>query len=732
MSAVASAETLRVLDFPLLVDSIAGQTQTVMGRERLLAVTPTTDRDELEDRHRLAAESRAWIASNGPLSLGGAEPLGEHLRQVTVAGTVLETASLLAVARTAKVASAVRRRLAGKSEVPGLAAIAAGIPDLSPLVSQIGDVLDDEGEIKDDASPELVGLRRKKKKLKSRLLDSLEKLVRSDKLDGVLRDRIVTERSGRYVVPVHASRRGALQGVVHDSSSSGQTIYVEPLESVEAQNALVEAEKSEDQEIQRLLAELTAHVSAAADALAAAERAIEEIDALQGIARFAEMADAVMPEFVDDELALDGARHPLMIESGSVVPLDLALGDEASILVITGPNTGGKTVALKTVALLTLMAQCGIPVPAARARLRCCPRVHADIGDDQSIIANLSTFSAHLTRIQRFLEDCPPGSLVLLDELGTGTDPAEGAALGVALLERLDELGALTLASTHHDALKAFAHGHPRALNAAMEFDGETLQPTFRLRLGLPGRSNAFDIAARLGLERKLVERARGLLDVDTRQLDSLLRSVEGEAESLASDREDVQQQQDRLMAAEARLEGINRDFEELRQEFAHEGRKAVEEALGEVRGAGERLLDELAEELGETRRSRAAQDRRARWAARVSAADASAQSRIAETVDAAVEEASARSSAAGEERAACAVAGDEAGDRVDEMVPAADDDPAASLRRGDPVLVMPMRLRGRVGRDWDPESDEPDDVEVDVHGKRLIVGRQQVRRLEN
>ena len=729
MSSVATSETLRVLDFPILIESIAGKAQTAMGRDRLLAVSPTSDRAELEERHALVAQCRDSMASDGPVSLGGAEPLGEHLRRVAIAGMVLEPESLLAIARTARVAGLVHRQLGGRDEFPRLAAIAAEVPDLSPLVSQIDDVLDAEGEVKDNASRELAGLRRKKKRLRGRLLESLEKLVRSDQLDGVLRDRLVTQRAGRYVVPVRAGRRSALQGVVHDSSASGQTIYVEPLESVESQNALVEVERAEQQEIERLLAELTAHVSAAADALAAAEGAIETIDALQGLARFAELADAIAPEFSDGELVLAGARHPLMIESGTVIPLDLELGEDVGILVITGPNTGGKTVALKTVALLTLMAQCGIPVPAAKARLRCSPRVHADIGDDQSIIANLSTFSSHLTRIQSFLEDCPPGSLVLLDELGTGTDPAEGAALGIALVERLDELGALTLASTHHDALKAFAHGYPRALNAAMEFDSETLQPTFRLRLGLPGRSNAFDIAERLGLDHGMVERARGLLDVETHQLDSLLRSVEGEAEALASDRESVQQQHDRLTVAEARFERINQEFEELRREFAQAGKRAVEEALDEVRGAGERLLDELTEELGETRRSRAAQDRRARWAARVSAADAGARGKIAETVDAAVEEASGQSSAARQERAAWA---SQAGDGIEQMVQAANDDPSAPLQRGDPVLVMPLRLRGRVGRDWAPDADEPASVEVDVHGKRLIVARGQVRRLEN
>jgi DNA mismatch repair protein MutS2 len=558
----------------------------------------------------------------------------------------------------------------------------------------------------------------------------------------------VTQRGGRFVVPVLSGRRGALPGVVHDTSSSGQTVYVEPLESVEQQNALVQVARAEQEEIQRLLAELTAHVRAAAAALRAAVAAIAELDERQAKARFAELTAAVVPELVAAGLEIRGGRHPLMIpgvrveagreateaagearrgkgskeENGGPVPLDLEIPAEVKALVITGPNTGGKTVTLKTVALLALMAQCGLPVPAAAARLPVCPRIHADIGDEQSIIANLSTFSAHLSRIRGFLGDCPPGSLVLLDELGTGTDPAEGAALGIAVLEHLVDLGALTLVSTHHDALKAFAHGFAAALNAAMEFDGETLQPTFRLKLGLPGRSNAFDIAERLGLDKALVRRARGLLDVDAKQLDSLLRRVEGEAEALASDRQGVQRQQSQLAAAHARYEELNRALGELRQRLANEGREAVEEALAAVRAAGEEQLAELAAELDESRRSRAAQDRRASWAARVAGAETEACRQIDDTVAGVASEAAELQAAGG--------GGDEL-EEGDAGEPPAydDDDPTAALQRGEAVLVMPLNLRGRVARDWRPENLDDADVEVDVHGKRLIVSRQQVRR---
>jgi DNA mismatch repair protein MutS2 len=723
---VASADTLRALDFPLLLAALAGHAQTPMGRARLLGLSPSTDRERLEQLQAEVAECRDYIGAEGTLALGSALPLEEPLRLAAVAGTVLDGESLLAVLQTARVGRDVRRRLAGRESAPRLAALSGSIADLGPLIAQIGAVLDDEGEVRDDASPELAALRRKQHRLRSRLLEGLERLVRTDRLDGVLQDRLVTQRGGRFVVPVLSGRRGALPGVVHDTSSSGQTVYVEPLESVEQQNALVQVARAEQEEIQRLLAELTAHVRAAAAALRAAVVAIAELDERQAKARFAELTDAVVPELVAAGLEIRGGRHPLMIpgvrvEGDGPVPLDLEIPAEVKALVITGPNTGGKTVTLKTVALLALMAQCGLPVPAAAARLPVCPRIHADIGDEQSIIANLSTFSAHLSRIRGFLGDCPPGSLVLLDELGTGTDPAEGAALGIAVLEHLVDLGALTLVSTHHDALKAFAHGFPAALNAAMEFDGETLQPTFRLKLGLPGRSNAFDIAERLGLDKALVRRARGLLDVDAKQLDSLLRRVEGEAEALASDRQGVQRQQSQLAAAHARYEELNRALGELRQRLAREGQEAVEEALAAVRHAGEEQLAELAAELDETLRSRAVQDRRASWAARVAGAETEARRRIDDTVAAIASEAAELQAAGGGDEPEEGGAG--------EPLAYDDDDPTTALQRGEAVLVMPLNLRGRVARDWRPEGLDDADVEVDVHGKRLIVSRQQVRR---
>ena len=742
---ISEGATLEALDFPPLLRALTGWAQTPIGRHRLEGLEPGADRGQAEEWLAQIAEFRTFIQRHGTLALAPARPLDAALRAAAIEGTVLDFDEMVAVYRTAQVGRDMAHRLRGIEDLQRLTAIGAGLDDLGALITQIETVFDREGQVKDSASPELAALRRKKGKLRSRLLDSLEQMVKADRLDGVLRDRLVTQRGGRYVVPVRSGKRGALPGVVHDTSSSGQTLYVEPLDSLDQQNAMVEADRAERQEVHRLLADLTGHVRAAAGALARTETAIGDLDARQAKARFADLMDAIQPQFSDHECAIRGARHPLMIagvdadgdvgegndEDGDAaaarrsepVPLDLEIPDGISAVVITGPNTGGKTVVLKTVGLLTVMAQCGLPVPAVTARLRWCPRVHADIGDDQSIVASLSTFSAHLTRIKRFLDDSPAGSLVLLDELGTGTDPAEGAALGIAVLEHLAEIGATTLVSTHHDALKAFAHNAPCALNAAMEFDSATLAPTYRLRVGLPGRSNAFDIAEGLGLDAGLVGRARDLIGVDTKQLDSLIRSVEGEAEALASSREDVEERQGRLAEVHERYEALNQRLAELRDELADAGRKAVEDALAQVRADGEQMLATLSEELGETRKSRSAQDRRAAWAARVGGAEAGARRRIDETVRAA-EEALAAVTDGAESAAAADVAYADAVEIPDEP-----DDPMLALSRGDAVVVMPLNLRGQVMRDWEA-GQEGGDVEVDVHGKRLIVSRRQIRRL--
>jgi DNA mismatch repair protein MutS2 len=733
MAEVASLATRRTLEFPALLEAIAAQAQTPMGGGFILALEPLADRERIEARQAEVAECRRYAGQHGYLALAAAEPLAELLEGAAVEGTVLEPDALLAVGRTARVANEVRERFVQSDEEwPQLAALAGQIADFSQLVRQVEAVLDDEGEIRDRASPELGRLRGRRRRLRAKVMTALEQIVNASGKSDVLQERLVTQRGGRYVVPVRAEKRGSLKGVLHDTSSSGQTLYVEPLAVLDQQNALAQAAHAEEQEIQRILADLTGHVRGAQSALRGAENSLAHLDGLQGISRFAEMTEAVRPELLESGLRLRGARHPLMIgevrdDDGSVdfIPLDLELQPEDRVLIITGPNTGGKTVVLKTVGVLAMMAQCGLPVPANEARLPCCPRIYADIGDDQSIVANLSTFSAHLTRINSFLQDCPPDSLVLLDELGTGTDPAEGSALGIALVEAFDACGALTLASTHHDSLKAFAHGYPSALNAAMEFDSVSLQPTYRLRLGLPGRSNAFEIAARLGVEDGLLDRARGLMQRDNQELDSLIRNVEGQAEALESDRAGVEQERQELQKSIVAARQKKKQAAELLEHLRADGKAAIRETIDGVREQGEKLLADLAEQVGEVKRGRAAADRRAQWAAKVSGAESSTEKAFSGRVAELAEDHDAGASelwSAGPEPAAADL------DRREED--SAADAGSGELLRGDAVVVRPLNLRGTVARDWVPGGANAAAVEVDVRGKRLIVERDRVRKL--
>src|SRR5206468_2094781 len=385
------------------------------------------------------------------------------------------------------------------------------------------------GEVLDRASPRLGSLRANLRAAQARLQQRLDGLVHSPDLLRLLQDPIVTQRGGRYVVPVKAEYRAAVKGIVHDQSASGQTVFIEPLEILEANNALREAELAERAEVARVLDELSRRVERAADELEATTGALAALDLALAKALLADALEAARPILnAEGVLDLIDARHPLLVEQKSVVGIDVRLGGDFQVLVVTGPNTGGKTVTLKTIGLLTLMAACGLAIPAAQgSRVPVLRRIFADMGDEQSIAQSLSTFSSHLRNVVATLAEAEAGDLALLDEIGAGTDPDEGAALAMAVLETLLERGVLVAATTHYPELKAFALNTAGVNNASMEFDAQTLRPTFRLRLGLPGASNAFAIAERLGLERRVLSRGEAHLSDLHRSLERTLREAE-------------------------------------------------------------------------------------------------------------------------------------------------------------------------------------------------------------
>ncbi|HEY2887259.1 MAG TPA: hypothetical protein VGJ17_01465, partial [Candidatus Limnocylindrales bacterium] len=476
---------------------------------------------------------------------------------------------------------------------PLLLELAGELHPLPALRSTLARSFDPVGELLDSASPRLGGLRTAVRVAYDRLRRRLDALVQAETASGALQEPIITLRNGRYVLPVRAEARSRVKGIVHDASGSGQTLFVEPLVAVELGNAWREAQVAERAEVERIFDELSALVGAQAAELRETLSALARFDLWAAKARLAAEMDAVRPETVErQDVVLLGARHPGL--SGRVVPIDIRLGDGYVALVVTGPNTGGKTVTLRTLGLLALMHQAGLHVPIeAGGRLPVFRDIFADIGDEQSVAQSLSTFSGHLRSIIRIAAEAGPGTLVLLDELGAGTDPTEGSALAQALLDYFIRAGALVAATTHYAELKAYAHTTPSARNASVEFDLDTLSPTYKLTIGLPGGSQAFEIAARLGLSPEIVADARSRLTESQQSFEATLASIR-EAEGETSDR------LEQARVAEARAAEALRAAQEERRA----ARRERDELLRTTRGEAERLVAGLHEEVQATRRT--------------------------------------------------------------------------------------------------------------------------------
>lgn len=610
------------LELPKILTQLAEHADFSASKELARGLTPSAKVAEAERRLAATGEARRELEENPQLSIGGARDVRPQAADAA-RGLVLEPSDFLRIKDTLIAARSKQRHFADREQdLPELCALAAGLTLPEGLIDRISQVLDDRGEVLDSASSELKRIRSQHKVAYDRLMDKLQSMVNDSKYAPLLQDPIVTQREGRYVIPLRAEHKGKIKAVVHDQSSSGATLFVEPLQAVDLNNEVRQLELAEREEIRRLLAELSERVGHERELIDSVVNALAQLDLAFAKARYAQVLDASAPTLkpipsqqkdgrVHTRLRLLGARHPLL-DPEQVVPVDLVLEDEVRALVITGPNTGGKTVTLKTAGLLVLMAQCGLHIPAeGGSELSVFRQVFADIGDEQSIEQSLSTFSAHVSNIIRILEQADETSLVLLDELGAGTDPQEGAALAMALVQEFLELGSTTLVATHYAELKAFAHGQQGLSNASVEFDVETLQPTYHLTIGLPGRSNALAIAQRLGLPESIVERARGQVtaeDLDaTELLDDIRRQREAASEARReAERVRVQAQQqseelaerletiederrERLQAAreqaEAELDELQDEIRELRRRLSNAGQplKAVEEVAREA-----------------------------------------------------------------------------------------------------------------------------------------------------
>jgi DNA mismatch repair protein MutS2 len=633
--------TVRLLEFDKILDRLLRFTSFSVGQERVLALRPTDDIRQARDWQAETSEGRRLLDEKSDIYLGAVHDLRPLLEQA-LRGSPLLAADLLSVRYTLQRARALNRAISRIADrFPHIADVAARLDAPSAIIDEIGRCIDERGEVLDSASDALGRIRRELREAHARLMERLQRIVGTAANAPYLQEAIVTQRQGRYVVPLRSEFKGRIPGLVHDQSGSGATLFIEPLAVVELNNRFREAQLAEEEEIRRILLRLTEMIAAEAGPIARTVEALGDLDLIFAKARYANELRGVEPELTPfkvegsklkvarekagpptfnvqpstlnperstfnlqpaivrhpgSTIRLLQARHPLL-DPLTVVPVDIYLDDDYFILVITGPNTGGKTVSLKTTGLLALMAQAGLAIPAAEgSRLSVFEQVYADIGDEQSIEQSLSTFSSHMTHIVEILGAADDRALVLLDELGAGTDPEEGAALAQALLSTLLERRITALATTHYSELKVFAHNTPFVTNASVEFDIETLSPTYKLSIGLPGRSNAFAIARRLGLPDPIVARAEALVSPQSLEAEAMLAEIKRAREAALAAESDAK-------AAQRRAEALNADLR-YRLGKIEEARRAV---LTEARTQAEAELEVLRDEIAGLRERLAA-----------------------------------------------------------------------------------------------------------------------------
>jgi DNA mismatch repair protein MutS2 len=586
-----------VLEFPAVVVLLRSYLSGPISGPFLDSVEPHTRMDLIRRELELAREAREYLRESPRPSLGSLRDPRPLLESLRVEGATLEALEIFALTGLARRALEIHRQFA-KCPLPRLEELARSLADFRGLVAELEGKIHPDGSVDSSASPELARIRRAIERLRVEVQTMLERLLRRFSQEGVLQDAVVTLRNDRFVIPVRVEEKRRVEGVIHGASSSGATVYLEPMETLPLNNELAEFQDREYAEIQRILGEFSGKLRERREDLIRATEILSQIDLAFAKAEFARQYDCCIPDFTPDRtLLLKDARHPLLEKTlraqGRIpVPLSIELKPPKIMMIVSGPNTGGKTVALKTLGSAVLMAQAGIPVPASEFKLPLFRRVLADIGDQQSIEASLSTFSAHITNIQKMVEVAGGKDMVLLDELGTSTEPNEGAALSVAILEHFRQCGAMTLVTTHHSRLKAYAAETPEALNAAMEFDELTLQPTYRLLSGLPGKSSALDIAQRLGLDSSIVDKARTFLhpaDAEAAALIAGLHQQKTEFERrLALLAQQAQEQQARQIELENRFEQERRtklkDLDSRLEQTLRENEKRWQSMIEQLR----------------------------------------------------------------------------------------------------------------------------------------------------
>jgi DNA mismatch repair protein MutS2 len=609
---------LRALEFDRIVDAVRAFAQTPMGDERLARLQPSPDPQEVAQLLAATTQAADYISKHGSFPLRAHAELPVILSALAVEGRALEAPRLLALATfldsVEDTRAAIRRVAAAFPLVDRTGANAASFKG---EIAKTRATIDPSGDVVDDASPQLRGIRDRLRRQKTRLRGTLESYLRGRDTSKYLQDQVVTERNGRYVLVVKAEHRTGIPGIVHGASTSGASLYLEPLSTVEINNDIVALEEQEAEEVRRILLELTEMYRGRPLDVARTVEAATELDVLQARARFSESVDGIEPRLsTDGAFELQAARHPLL---KAPVPVTIKIVPPATVLLITGPNTGGKTVALKTAGLFALMAQCGLRIPAADgSRLPVFRSVFADIGDEQSIEASLSTFSGHISNIVLMDRSLVVPALVLLDEIGSGTDPIEGGALGVAVIDHFRRRGATVIATSHYDALKSYASTTDGVASAAFGFDPKTFAPTYQLLYGSPGRSLALEIASRLGLSSEVIAAARNKLSAREAQLADHLAKIDEDMRALEHDRRLAARERETLEMADARIrqreEALRQREEVARKRLAdeldaqvREARKQIDGVIAKLKQKTQALADEAARRTVSTGASGAA-----------------------------------------------------------------------------------------------------------------------------
>ena len=600
-------KSIRTLELPAVLELLAAQAVSAEAKDRCRRLTPETEAEEVLRLQDQTDAARAMIGLRGSPSFSGVKPVAEALARADRGGS-LNTHELLTIAGLLTAARRVREYFnEDAQEKTVIDHLFLSLHGNRYLEDRIKNSILDEDEIADSASPELADIRRHMRQAASKSRQVLQRIISSPSYAKVLQEAIITQRDGRFVVPVKAEHKGDLPGLVHDISSSGATLFVEPMGVVQANNELKELEAKEKKEIERILAELSAQAAAHQEDILWDYDALVHLDVIFARGQLSYKMDADRPEIRrDGSIFLRRARHPLL-DQAKAVPIDIEVGSTFDTLVITGPNTGGKTVSLKTLGLLTLMAQCGLHIPAASgSAVSVFTGVLADIGDEQSIEQSLSTFSAHMVNIVHILEEADRRSLILFDELGAGTDPVEGAALAIAIIQHARQRGARIAATTHYAELKTFAMTTAGVENASCEFDVETLRPTYRLLIGIPGKSNAFAISLRLGLPQEVIDTAKEQMNTESIRFEDVLTQLEAKRQALEKEKETV----DRLLRQREEDARKAREFREQMERAKENARSRGEAEARRILRDARTTADQVFAELSEMRKAQAKADR--------------------------------------------------------------------------------------------------------------------------